>query len=826
MLEGLRDRLTAFVQTLTLHEPRIPYISNVTGTWITPEQATDPAYWAQHMCQTVRFAGGVEVLLQESEYLLLEVGPGQSLSSFVKQHPACTRERLPLIQATLPARHEKVSEVAFLLKTLGRLWLHGVAIDWHGFYAQERRLRLPLPTYPFERKRYWIASRAGSGSLLPGNLLASPGATISQLKRESLADWFYVPGWKSAARLPAHDEAPLPEGVCWLFFLDEYGIGNRVAERVKERGGECITVRPAQEFAQINETSYTVDPTDRAAYNRLFDNIRADGKKICNIIHLWSVSECEQAPDEALRYGFYSLFTLAQALGDADFEQSQLIVISNHTQNVTGDEPVSPIKATLAGPCFVLPQEYPNLQCRSIDIALSQYRGQQEATLIRQLVNEITSTETEAQVALRANRRWLPFFESMHVDSPTDQQLPLRHEGVYLITGGLGGIGLAMARFLAHEYRARLALVGRHGLPPRHEWGQVLADQEENPQLRRRIQHIQELEALGSEVLVIQADVRSKEQMRSAIEQVHQRFGRLHGVLHTAGVPGVGLTQFKTSEQAQEVMGPKIEGTLVLEELLAETAVELLVLFSSVTARMGGGPGQIDYSAANAFLDAYAQNWRGEGRQVVAIDWGEWQWNAWEDGLAGYDSQIQSFLKENRQKFGIAFEEGAEALKRVLATGVSNVVVSTQNFPALVTESKRLTAAFVAEQGRELRKNQETHPRPALVDSYVPPRNEREQQIVDLWEKLLGIVPVGVNDNFFELGGNSLIGIDLIARLRKMFQLETLAAHVLYEAPTISKMVLYIEQGTSTQKVQKRLERGEKRRESQKQRIRQLKGER
>jgi hypothetical protein len=233
---------------------------------------------------------------------------------------------------------------------------------------------------------------------------------------------------------------------------------------------------------------------------------------------------------------------------------------------------------------------------------------------------------------------------------------------------------------------------------------------------------------------------------------------------------------------------------------------------------MGGGPGQVDYSAANAFLDAYAHNWRDEQRQVVTIDWGEWQWNAWEAGLAGYDAQVQEYFRENRRRFGIAFEDGAEALRRVIATGLSNVVVSTQHFPTMVAQSKRLTAAYAAGQG----KKQETHPRPELVDTYVPARNEREQQIVDLWEELLGVVPVGINDNFFELGGNSLIGIDLIARLRKMFQLETLAAHVLYEAPTISKLALYIENGTSTQAVQKRQERGEKRKESQKERMRQM----
>jgi acyl transferase domain-containing protein/acyl carrier protein len=823
MLHSLREQFIEVIENVSLQAPNIPYISNVSGTWITAEQATDPAYWANHMCQTVRFADGVKLLLEDTEYVFLEVGPGQALSSFVRQNSACKRERFSQVISTL-AGYEARPEAANVLLALGKLWLAGVTPDWSGLYKGEHRRRLPLPTYPFERQSYWIATQNTSSSQRV-NPDASPETIISRLKLETLADWFYVPGWKSAAPLPVYAKKPAPKGACWLFFLDEYGLGRKLAEQLQESGEESIIVSPAREFARLDGTHYTLNPLERADYTSLFNDLRARGKNAWQMVHLWSIGEYDQPVEEALNYGFYSVFALAQAFGDADAEQSQLSILSNYTQNVTGSERVLPARATLVGPCHILPQEYPNLQCRGIDIVLPQSGSQQEKALIHQLVSEITSMGTETLVALRANHRWLPTFDAMHVESQQEQVQTLRREGVYLITGGLGGIGLALARFLAQEYQAKLALLGRSGLPACEQWPQILADENADKDIRRRIQHIQELEALGAEVLVLQADVRNREQMQSAIEQIQGRFGCLHGVLHTAGVPGVGLTQFKTVEQVRGVLGPKVEGTLILEEVLAETPVELLVLFSSMTARMGGGPGQVDYSAANAFLGAYAQNWQDENRQVVAIDWGEWQWNAWEAGLAGYDSQVQSFFRENRRKFGIAFEDGSEALRRVLATKTTNMVVSTQNFPTMVAQSKRLTAAYAAGKGRTSRQNQETYPRPELVDSYMPARNNLEQQIVELWEDLLGVIPVGVNDNFFELGGNSLIGIDLITRLRKMLQLETVAAHMLYEAPTISKMALYIENGTSTQGVQKRLARGEKRRESQKQRILHTKGE-
>ena len=157
MLAPVQLTLTELVGKVRLHTPQIPYLSNVTGTWITDAQATDPAYWAQHLCQTVRFAQGVEQLLQQSEQALVEIGVGQALGSFVKQQAlASGTHSLPLVVPTLPAATERQSGQALLLKAIGTLWLSGVTIDWPGFYAGEQRLRLTLPTYPFERQRYWL----------------------------------------------------------------------------------------------------------------------------------------------------------------------------------------------------------------------------------------------------------------------------------------------------------------------------------------------------------------------------------------------------------------------------------------------------------------------------------------------------------------------------------------------------------------------------------------------------------------------------------------------------------------------------------------------
>jgi acyl carrier protein len=259
-------------------------------------------------------------------------------------------------------------------------------------------------------------------------------------------------------------------------------------------------------------------------------------------------------------------------------------------------------------------------------------------------------------------------------------------------------------------------------------------------------------------------------------------------------------------------------GTLVLERVLEQIPLDFLVLFSSIASATGGGPGQVDYCAANAFLDAYAQRNFGKHGMTVAVNWSEWQWNAWDEGLTGYDAEVQAFLRENRQRFGITFAEGSAAFERILARGLPQVVVSTQDFRSIVEASKSFTTTFFRRRTQQARP---AHPRPALGTSYVAPGNEVERRIAAIWGQVLGIAEVGIHDNFFELGGNSLVGLDLVDRLRKELNIESIPAHVLYEAPTVSDMASFVAQNDrKTLLVEGRLDRGAKRRERQAQRQR------
>jgi len=412
------------------------------------------------------------------------------------------------------------------------------------------------------------------------------------------------------------------------------------------------------------------------------------------------------------------------------------------------------------------------------------------AALVDGLLSETTglAADGEAVVAWRGGRRWVQRFEPVRLEAEAGPPR-LREGGVYLITGGLGGLGLAVAEHLAERYRAKLILLGRSGLPEREGWPAWLAGHDEDDRVSRRIRKVERLEQLGAEILLTRGDSADQAALRAVKAQILERFGRVDGIVHAAGVPGMGLIQTKTREIAEAVLAPKVHGTLALDDVFADQPLDFLVLFSSVTAVLSQ-PGQADYSAANAFLDAFAHaaNRRG-GPFTVAIDWDAWQ----EVGMA-VETEVPDALRAWREESlrqGVSPAQGVEALERALRGALPQLAVSRRDFQARIEESyaaRGLEELAAAETGEA----REAHARPTLSSAFVPPRNEAEQKIAAIWEEILGIDRVGVHDNFFDLGGNSLIGLKVISRVKSAFQADV-SAVTLFEGPTVSALARLVQ---------------------------------
>ena len=345
------------------------------------------------------------------------------------------------------------------------------------------------------------------------------------------------------------------------------------------------------------------------------------------IVHLWSIRRGSSKPllEDALDLSFYSLLFLAQAMGGRGLSGIDMAVVSDRLHPVAGGPVVNPVSATLLGPTLVIPKEFPGITCRSIDIDAA---SEGMARLADRIIAEHAAPFSDPAVALRGQQRWTPSLRRAELRADSGPRR-LRERGVYLITGGMGDLGLAIAADLARHYRARLMLVGRTPFPSPGEWKGALESSDTPARVKGRIRKLLEIEATGAEVVVVSASVCSRDDMKRAVEIARARFGSLHGVIHAAGVLEDRPIAVKTRESAGRVLDPKVRGTLVLSEVLREVEdggesvppLDFFALFSSVSSVMAPA-GQVDYVAGNAFLDAFAAG-RRDGR-VVAINWGPW----------------------------------------------------------------------------------------------------------------------------------------------------------------------------------------------------------
>ena len=367
MTETILEPFAALVGSYVRQQPQIPFVSNLTGTWITAEQAVDPSYWAQHLRQTVRFADGIGAILKQSAPILLEVGPGQTLSQLARRHSHANAGTM--VFSSSPHRNDSQSDAAFMLKALGQIWSHGVGINWTEFYAHERRRRVALPTYPFERKRYWIEPREQGH-------VTTDASRASFVNKAKIDDWFYTPSWKRTALPRPLRAAQLNRELNrWLLFVDDGGLGAKIAERLEDEGQDVVRVVAGEQFRREGENLYGINAVLPADYETLFAELRAAGRMPTRIVHLWNLTSPQAATPPASRMadarslGYTSLLALAQAMAmDDALAALRLDVVSNNLHEVTGDEELSPEKATLLAACRIIPQEDPRLACRSIDI--------------------------------------------------------------------------------------------------------------------------------------------------------------------------------------------------------------------------------------------------------------------------------------------------------------------------------------------------------------------------------------------------------------------------------------------------------------------------
>ncbi|MEI4262295.1 type I polyketide synthase [Roseovarius sp. D0-M9] len=622
MLDDILPQFRAHLEGMSLAAPQIPIMSNRTGAPLSDAEAMDPEYWVQQLRQTVHFASCIDALAARPS-VFLEVGPGRALASLAQMSP---HVRPGQAFSTLRHPDHAMADDAHFLGVIGRLWACGIEADWDQIWGGARRNRVLLPGYPFQRSRYFIE---------PGKPAHAEARAL--LRTPDMRDWGYTPRWRpQPADCDTETEEILGTPRIWLIFADEAGAAPPVAEALRGAGHTVTVVRSGDSFQRQNEEAYILSPEQgREGYEALLSALGADGRLPQRIVHFWGVTDGEtHRPgssffDRNLEHGLYSLTHLAQALGAVQLPDGcHMIAVTSGALRVAGEGPCYPEKACVLGPIGVIPREFPGLTAQLVDVerpepAARRNRRTAEAGAAhrhRLLMREVLAEPSNTVAAHRAEQRLERVLRATPLEAAEAEQPPVYAKGgLYLITGGFGGIGLSVARDIAQRAGGHIVLLSRSALPPRESWARMA----QTPgSTARKIAAIRQIEDLGGRVTCLAADVTDLAQMHQVRADL-ARIGPLAGIIHAAGVIDDAPLLTKDAGSMQAVLAPKIAGLRVIDAVFPDGSADMLVLFSS-TSTLTTPAGQVDYVAANAYLDAVAAARRGGRTRVIAINWGVW----------------------------------------------------------------------------------------------------------------------------------------------------------------------------------------------------------
>ncbi len=625
MMDPVLPAIAELLRSIKLNGPAVPVISNRTGAPLSSEQATNPDYWADHLRHTVRFSEGVEYLLADSDPVFLELGPGRTLCHLVRQHHQDADAFAVLSERQADTR---VDGGHTALNALGRLWCAGGTVDWKAGYRGEKRRILPLPTYPFERRRYWLD--------------AGDTETRSNEKLH-----LYEPGWRLSDRPQKQLE---DDGRPWLIFRDDQGIGAGIAAKIRERGCTVWMLSQGDRFARLEDFSFTVRPGVKDDLASVLSSVRShDDGLPPRVLHLWSVTgqggdhNTADAFQKANRAGFYTLAALVTAAASAGASEGmEIFAIGDGLKQIDGEAgDLHAEKGGLLGPVHTLPLEFSLLSCRLIDITGFDDSDSVDS-ICKSVIAEAECSSDDKVVCLRPGGRYVE--ELYEYGAPKAGRPFLRDGGTVLITGAMGGLGLAVAGALFHDCRARLVLLSRWEPPPRDQWHERAAV---NDKIGHALRALIELEDQGAEICVICADTGHLQSLRAAVDSTESKFGAINGVVHAAGINTDGPITEMDPDAIEAAFRAKVHGAFHLEEIFAGKPLDFFVCFSS-QATQKPSRGQAAYSASNSILDIFAQ--RRQRRQnglTCAIGWGPWE----EFGMAvaGAESKMRENHRQTRR---------------------------------------------------------------------------------------------------------------------------------------------------------------------------------
>ncbi len=583
---------------------------------------------------------------------------------------------------------------------------------------------------------------------------------------------------------------PFLEGEKILLLKPAHGLANRVHTELVTAGAHVTVVRLGSGFVYAHNGEYEVGASsdDFAALGSALH-----GRKFSRVIHCGgidthTISVCETNTIACLRasrsQSIESLFHLVRMLIREKIEVSnELVLVADNAVLITDqEENINPMGHAFLSMARVIAEEYTSIPCRACDIDAE--------SNIDALLQLLTKGKNGSRRALRKNLCYEPEVTRLDLGKVSTDSMSLQAHGVYVITGGLGGLGLAIAKHLAtHQPQARFVLASRSPLPPRETWEAIDKDND-----RFRIDQIRAIEALGAQVRCESVDVSDYESVTQMLTRVRTELGPIRGVIHAAGLAGERFLIRKDEAAFLRVLSAKIDGSWNLDRAASEDPIDFFVMFSSMVSLLGGS-GQADYAAANAFMDSFAQVLRRRGREAIAVNWSGWK----EVGMA----LAHGAIGDNVLFLPVTNAEGLQHFDTILARRPVNVFPARMNRLVAgtiqVTEGIRfapdLLRNFTATTNVDAPKISKKRPtRPTSVR--VTGKDEStlttiEKALTLIYAGVLGVDSIDVYSNFQDMGGNSILATHLLTEINQEFSTTIDIADV-FSYPSVFQMAKLI----------------------------------
>lgn len=580
----------------------------------------------------------------------------------------------------------------------------------------------------------------------------------------------------------------------FLIFKDDQGLSDRMITQLKFGGEEVIEVAFGKSYQRLNNNFYEIEG-NAEDYLRLLNDLKTTGS--LRILHLLTLSGANEVNDldrleERQKKGIFSLFYLVKALARQRFtEKISFYLIADYANEVTKEEvKLNPLNAAFFGLGKVVAQEYENWKVRCIDI--------DAGVTTDEVILELADETAVFQSAYRKGTRYLPEFRETNLEKAETSEFKLKEEGVYIITGGTGGIGLEIGKYFASLGKAHLCLLGRSELPEWNQWDHGLG-QKSTQKLTKIYQAIEEMKTAGAEVTYYSVNISDSAKLRTVLTELRKKYHKINGIIHGAGVAGEGILMGKDETVFRKVIAPKITGTWLLDFFTQQDNLDFFVMFSSITAVIGG-PGMGDYTAGNSYLDLFAAYREKQGKRTISINWPAWL----ETGMAvdfGIDKAESLFHAISPKQALFAFHE-------ILQKKISRMIIGKLNynleiadrleqFPIKLSEAIKMRFLRAKKRARADQMPQQS----SISDFVLTGREgadytETEKQVASIWAEVLGITELNIKDNFYKLGGDSIQSLKIANLINKRLAGKVDISDI-FQNLTIKELAIFLDQKTT-----------------------------